>query len=598
MPGAAVATMSSAPDDHQPLRDARPSPCSRRYSRRASSGVSVRARIDAGAVGGRGQLDLVVGERLDAEHRRPARTCPRPRRSAPRDPCRAAARASDGGLTVVLPTPPLPATMTRRDAAKNRAGSTSGLPRRRVLGGMPVRRLCGRSRNPGCRPGHGRARPRPGAGRLVRSGRFGCLGRSGAGRRRPTMHPRSRSCKVSGLARSGAGRLHRASRSTRPRTAARSWLVLRLDSPHGRARRARGRAGPAVHDRRRAGRRLGRASPGPGPGAAPAQLAAVADDVEHRAAQPPRRLRRPRRVPGAASRRRTAPPLDRLRTGTVDAEAAVDLDLIDAPAPIIGDFLISLRRASQTSEVDRRTTGPGAQPVTGGRLPLPAPGQPASSTPWPARRSPTCSSSSAWPSSSSSCSPPGSAWPAWSAPGASCSGCYGLAVLPDPTAAAIALLVLAMFGFAVDVQTGVPRVWTGIGVAALITGSLLPLRRAVACRGSRCSWAIGGMLAVHARRHAGDGAHPVLHAHDRAGVDDRRGGRGGHRRRRPTASCRSAARCGGPGPTGPRRSPAGTRCGWSRSTGSLLEVEPLEGAAKDYRALTRKTGADLRLCSR
>jgi membrane-bound serine protease (ClpP class) len=29
-----------------------------------------------------------------------------------------------------------------------------------------------------------------------------------------------------------------------------------------------------------------------------------------------------------------------------------------------------------------------------------------------------------------------------------------------------------MFGFAVDVQTGVPRVWTGIGTVALLIGSL------------------------------------------------------------------------------------------------------------------------------
>src|SRR4051794_32508573 len=38
-------------------------------------------------------------------------------------PVRAAARAS-AAVTVVLPTPPFPATMTTRDAAKNCAGST------------------------------------------------------------------------------------------------------------------------------------------------------------------------------------------------------------------------------------------------------------------------------------------------------------------------------------------------------------------------------------------------------------------------------------------------------------------------------------------
>jgi membrane-bound serine protease (ClpP class) len=49
-------------------------------------------------------------------------------------------------------------------------------------------------------------------------------------------------------------------------------------------------------------------------------------------------------------------------------------------------------------------------------------------------------------------------------------GCYGLDVLPARWWA-VALLVVAMFGFAIDVQTGVPRVWTGIGTACLFLGS-------------------------------------------------------------------------------------------------------------------------------
>ncbi len=49
-------------------------------------------------------------------------------------------------------------------------------------------------------------------------------------------------------------------------------------------------------------------------------------------------------------------------------------------------------------------------------------------------------------------------------------GCYGLDVLPARWWA-VALLVLAMFGFGVDVQTGVPRVWTGVAVVCLMFGS-------------------------------------------------------------------------------------------------------------------------------
>lgn len=49
--------------------------------------------------------------------------------------------------------------------------------------------------------------------------------------------------------------------------------------------------------------------------------------------------------------------------------------------------------------------------------------------------------------------------------------CYGLANLPVRPWA-LGLLVLAMFGFAVDVQTGVPRAWSVIGVISLMVGSV------------------------------------------------------------------------------------------------------------------------------
>jgi len=49
--------------------------------------------------------------------------------------------------------------------------------------------------------------------------------------------------------------------------------------------------------------------------------------------------------------------------------------------------------------------------------------------------------------------------------------CYGLGVL-DVRLWALVLLVVAMFGFAIDLQTGVPRFWTVVGVASLAVGSL------------------------------------------------------------------------------------------------------------------------------
>jgi membrane-bound serine protease (ClpP class) len=51
-------------------------------------------------------------------------------------------------------------------------------------------------------------------------------------------------------------------------------------------------------------------------------------------------------------------------------------------------------------------------------------------------------------------------------------GCYGLAVLPTRPLG-VALLVFAMFGYAVDIQTGVPRFWTGFATASFVAGSLL-----------------------------------------------------------------------------------------------------------------------------
>jgi membrane-bound serine protease (ClpP class) len=49
-------------------------------------------------------------------------------------------------------------------------------------------------------------------------------------------------------------------------------------------------------------------------------------------------------------------------------------------------------------------------------------------------------------------------------------GCYGMAVLPT-TWWGLAAIGASMIAFAVDVQTGIPRVWTGIGLALFAAGS-------------------------------------------------------------------------------------------------------------------------------
>ena len=49
-------------------------------------------------------------------------------------------------------------------------------------------------------------------------------------------------------------------------------------------------------------------------------------------------------------------------------------------------------------------------------------------------------------------------------------GCYGLAVLPA-RGWAVGLLILAMGAFCVDIQTGVPRFWTGVGFVSFAVGT-------------------------------------------------------------------------------------------------------------------------------
>ena len=49
-------------------------------------------------------------------------------------------------------------------------------------------------------------------------------------------------------------------------------------------------------------------------------------------------------------------------------------------------------------------------------------------------------------------------------------GCYGLSALPTRPVAVV-LLVLSMLAFAVDVQVGIPRFWTGVGTALFVVGA-------------------------------------------------------------------------------------------------------------------------------
>jgi membrane-bound serine protease (ClpP class) len=76
-------------------------------------------------------------------------------------------------------------------------------------------------------------------------------------------------------------------------------------------------------------------------------------------------------------------------------------------------------------------------------------------------------------------------------------GTYGLAALPTRPVAVV-MLVLSMVAFAIDVQVGIPRSWTGAGIALFIIGAWY-LYRPVAGNDLRLGWitlivAVGGVM--------------------------------------------------------------------------------------------------------
>jgi membrane-bound serine protease (ClpP class) len=76
-------------------------------------------------------------------------------------------------------------------------------------------------------------------------------------------------------------------------------------------------------------------------------------------------------------------------------------------------------------------------------------------------------------------------------------GCYGLSALPTRPIA-VALLLLAMLAFAIDVQVGIPRTWTGVGIVLFIIGAWY-LYEPVPGNDLRLGWitlivAVGGVM--------------------------------------------------------------------------------------------------------
>lgn len=149
----------------------------------------------------------------------------------------------------------------------------------------------------------------------------------------------------------------------------------------------------------------------------------------------------------------------------VSAGDAVDLGLADNPAPTVGEFVLGLDGV-QSEVVDG-----GRQPVTQARFAqLPLGGQLMHTV----------------------ASPPvayllfviglglilfelftaGVGVAGLVGAGCLVLGCYGLAALPT-NPVAVGLLLFAMLGYGIDVQTGVPRVWSGIATVSFTTGSVI-----------------------------------------------------------------------------------------------------------------------------
>jgi membrane-bound serine protease (ClpP class) len=177
--------------------------------------------------------------------------------------------------------------------------------------------------------------------------------------------------------------------------------------------------------------------------------------------------------------------------------------------------------------------------------------------------------------------------------GAGCTvlACYGLAALPA-RGWAVGLLVAAMVAFAIDVQVGIPRLWTGVGIVLTIVGSLW-LFEPINGTSLRPSWisliaGIGGIMLTFivgmpsmtrtrfatptvGREWMIGAEGTAVDAVDPEGVVLVGDGQWRARTNRATPI------------------PAGDPLRVASIDGVTLEVEPLEGAAKDYREMRTKT---------
>lgn len=152
----------------------------------------------------------------------------------------------------------------------------------------------------------------------------------------------------------------------------------------------------------------------------------------------------------------------------VGAERAVELGLVDSGAPVIGDFFVEI------PEVETRVVGEGEdarrEPVTPPLFAkLPLTGQLMHTVASPAVAYLLFVIGLALLLFELYSAGVGIAGMVGA--GSLLLACYGLVSLPT-NPLGVVLILLAMFGYAVDVQTGVPRLWTGIATISFVGGSL------------------------------------------------------------------------------------------------------------------------------
>ncbi|CAN5654064.1 nodulation protein NfeD [soil metagenome] len=164
-------------------------------------------------------------------------------------------------------------------------------------------------------------------------------------------------------------------------------------------------------------------------------------------------------------------------------------------------------------------------------------------------------------------------------------GCYGFAELPTRPGA-IALVVLAMIAFAIDVQVGIPRLWTGVGTALFVVGAWfmfepLPgndlrlswLTLAVAVIGVLLTFVVGMPSMVRTRF-----ATPTIGREWMIGSNGLAVGAIDPEGVAQVGESKWRARTNRATPLA-----AGAELRVVAIDGVTLEVEPLEGAARDYR---------------